>query len=158
MKKVVILISIMIVLVFISGCNPQAKSRPEELEKGDKLNPQFSVTSEDDQKYIGKIQFQNSTSYEFLPIAVSVQFQIRYLEKGVDTVELNPIQLKAELLTEQTSNKEFKYKVVIPKKLFDVYERTDKENIVVNIKGIFVKGDRIVLETSHSSDGRLVRD
>lgn len=50
------------------------------------------------------------------------------------------------------------YKVEIPKKLFDVYERTDKENIVVNIEGIFSKNDRIVLGISERSEGRLVRD
>lgn len=157
MKKALSLIFMIFILIFVSGCNSQTKSIPEEL-KGVKFKQQFSITSEDDEKYIGKIQFQNSTSYDFLPIAVSVEYQIRYVENGVDTTKPNPIQLQAEQITEHTSKKEFIYKVEIPKKLFDVYERTDKENIVVNIEGIFSKNDRIVLGTSERSEGRLVRD
>ncbi|MCO1604306.1 hypothetical protein [Desulfosporosinus nitroreducens] len=157
MKKALSLVFMIFILLFVSGCNSQTKSIPEEL-KGVKFKQQFSITSEDDEKYIAKIQFQNSTSYDFLPIAVSVEYQIRYVENGVDTIKPNPIQLQAEQITEHTSKKEFIYKVEIPKKLFDVYERTDKENIVVNIEGIFSKNDRIVLGTSVRSEGRLVRD
>lgn len=157
MKKALSLIFMIFILIFVSGCNSQTKSIPEEL-KGVKFKQQFSITWEDDEKYIAKIQFQNSTSYDFLPIAVSVEYKIRYVENGVETTKPNPIQLKAEQITESTSKKEFIYKVEIPKKLFDVYERTDKENIGVNIKGIFYKNDRIVLGTSEWSEGRLVRD
>src|SRR5665648_1024520 len=120
MKKALTLIS-MIIIIFVSGCNSQTKSIPEEL-KGVRLNQQFSITSEDNEKYIGKIQFQNTTTYDFLPIAVSVRYQIRYLENGVDTMKPNPIQLQTERIFEQTTKKEFTYKVEIPKKLFDVYE------------------------------------
>ncbi|HZK53267.1 MAG TPA: hypothetical protein VFC84_03565 [Desulfosporosinus sp.] len=156
MKKALTLIS-MIIIIFVSGCNSQTKSIPEEL-KGVRLNQQFSITSEDNEKYIGKIQFQNTTTYDFLPIAVSVRYQIRYLENGVDTMKPNPIQLQTERIFEQTTKKEFTYKVEIPKKLFDVYEDTDKENVEVTIEGIFSKNDRIVLEVSEGGQGRLVKD
>src|SRR5665648_778950 len=121
MKKLLSLVFIVFILMFVSGCNSQTKTIPEEL-KGVRLNQQFSITSEDDEKYIGKIQFQNSTNYDFLPTAVSVRYQIRYVENGVDTIKSNPIQLQTETIIEQTTKKEFTYKVEIPKKLFDVYE------------------------------------
>src|SRR5665648_898888 len=157
MKKLLSLVFIVFILIFVSGCNSQTKSIPEEL-KGVRLNQQFSITSEDNEKYIGKIQFQNTTTYDFLPIAVSVRYQIRYLENGVDTMKPNPIQLQTERIFEQTTKKEFTYKVEIPKKLFDVYEDTDKENVEVTIEGIFSKNDRIVLEVSEGGQGRLVKD
>ena len=53
-----------------------------------------------------------------------------------------------------STNQNFEYKIEIPKKLFDVYERTDKENISIWIYGFFHKGERIVLVHYQGDQGR----
>lgn len=154
-KTFTIIITAITILIIITGCNIQTKKFPEDL-KGVRLTQQFSIISEDEEKYIGKIQFENHTDYDFMPTGVHVQLQIRYLDNGVDTVKPNPIQLQAEEIN--LANQKFEYKVEIPKKLFDVYERTDKENISIWIKGLFLKNERIVLVHSQGDQGRLIRD
>ena len=139
--------------IFITGCNYQIKSIPEKL-RGVELNEKFSIISEDEEKYIGKIQFQNSTSYDFIPTRVYAQLQIRYLNNGTDTIEPNPIQFQSKPIS--LNNKKYEYEVEIPKKAFDVYERTDKENVAILIEGIFTENGRIILELSRGTEGRLI--
>lgn len=154
MKKPLI-IAIITAILLITGCNSQTKKLPEDL-KGIRLEQQFSITSEDDEKYIGKIQFNNPTKYNFMPTEVYVQLQIRYLDNGTDTFKPNPIQLQAEEIN--LVNQEFEYKVEVPKKLFDVFERTDKENISVWIKGVFLKDERLILVHLQGDQARLMRE
>ena len=155
MRKIVSIILIITLLVSITGCNYQTKSIPEELRKVE-LNEKFSVISEDEKKYIGKIQFQNNTSYDFIPTGVHAQLEIRYLDNGTDTAKPNPIKFQTKQIS-YDSNK-YEYEVEIPKKAFDVYERTGKDYVVITIEGFFTKNGRIVLQLSRGLEGRLIKD
>lgn len=154
MKKGLALIAIITILLLIAGCNFQKKTIPDDLKNID-FNQQLTIISEDKDKYIGEINFKNTTNYDFNHILVSVQPEIRYVKNEVDTIESNPIFLRAEQI--DINSKEYKYKVEIPKKIFDVYERMDKENVNVTIEGIFTKNNQMVLEASTGKDLKLIK-
>lgn len=155
LKKVLTIIVVIITVLIISGCNYNAKKISKELREL-KLNQEFSIIAEDEEKYIGRIRYENNTNYEFMPINVFVQLQIRYMDKGVDTSKPNPIHLRANEIN--IANPKFEYEVEIPKKLFDVFERTDKENVSVYIDGFFIENERIVLKRTQGDNVRINLD
>ena len=63
-QALIIIITVITVFAIITGCNPQAKKFPEYLKEV-RLAQQFSIISEDEEKYIGKIQFENHTDYDY---------------------------------------------------------------------------------------------
>ena len=141
-------------LIFMSGCSSQNKVIPEELKKVH-FNQQLLITNEDEDKYIAEITFENKTNYDFRPTAVFVNPQIRYIKDGVDTLESNPIFLRADEI--DVDNTSYKYKVEIPKKIFDVYEHMSKERVVVIIEGQFTKNDQLILGVSIGEDTKLAK-
>lgn len=112
------------------------------------------IISEDEEKYIGRIEFQNSTNYNLIPTGVYAQLQIRYLDNGTDKIEENPILFQSKQIS--FTNQKYVYEVEVPKKAFNVYERTDKENVVIRIEGIFTKNERVVLQLSRWYSGNLI--
>ena len=76
------------------------------------------------------------------------------MNNGTDTIKQNPIQFQSKEISSE--NKKYEYEVEIPKKAFDVYERTDKENVVILIEGIFTKNGRIISQISIGTEGQLI--
>jgi hypothetical protein len=56
-----------------------------------------------------------------------------------------------------STNQQYGYEVEIPKKAFELYEGTDKEQIQIEIDGLYVKNGRVVLPSSSGFSGMLTR-
>lgn len=153
MRKIGLLIIAFAILFFIQGCSVKTNHFPQELREVD-LEHEFAIIKEDENMYIGRIMFQNSTSYKFIETGVYVQIQVNEISNGDYRSKQTPILLQTKRIDENPSN--YAYVVEIPKKVFDVYaDDTNQHNIFVLIKGFFIKNDKIILKLEHSYEYRL---
>ena len=163
MGRKVAAVLVLICFVLVSGCNSRHETVTEDSVPKDLINvtfePQLSLIYEDNDKCIAEIEFENPTNYDFLPTSVSVHPEIRYEKDGVDTSEANPIFLRGERIgLENLESKKYKYKVEIPKKIFEVYDSMSKERVMVIIEGMFTQGDEIISLVSKGYDTELKLD
>ncbi|OEH84142.1 hypothetical protein BHU72_12100 [Desulfuribacillus stibiiarsenatis] len=153
-KKIFFIIALLISFILVSGCDSQYRTIPEDL-KNVTFNQQLSVIYEDQDKYIVEIKFENKTNYDFSPTVVSVRPQIRYVKDGVDYGEPNPINLLGEQV--DYGPRKYKYKIEIPKKIFDVYDHMSKDRVTVTVEGMFTKGNKIIFGVSYGEDLELIK-
>ncbi|OEF96135.1 hypothetical protein BHF68_10410 [Desulfuribacillus alkaliarsenatis] len=52
----------------------------------------------------------------------------------------------------------YKYKLEIPKKVFDVYNQTSKERVNVTIEGFFTKDDKLIFGVSDGYEAALIEN